>query len=683
MSSPNMNNLILIGCLLTYISVFIQGLDTKSVGVDLFSFVCSKYLVGAHQAEFFRLATEICPSVKRMLKMWAFSLGFTLSFGAMFSKTWRVHVIFTNIEMNKKAIKDIQLVLIVILLTLIDLAILMSWQIVDPPFVQSKNITATHEVTKETDSDVIVYIEYCFSHHMNTFLIVVYLYKGLLLAVGCFLAWETRNVTIPALNDSKYIGMSVYIVVITCISGVPVSFLVSDKPDATYLIVSMFVLFSTTVTLCLVFGPKNKHKISTNIYNPLHKTHEDININNANRHKKFVEIRRDPNGSKRRIIKSIRKIVRTNSVGDSYKMQTINKLLIENRHYKEKLELQNKEMKKLECHIGRSSSSSTPITDEPLSSISSELRQSKPPEHSDESTSHRPYSKTAKHRRRSSSSCRSRKDTTTCSILIEYSHEGNNEFDGVGDANNEDSGRKEVDDNKHEKQRVKNGVTFDEENIRRKSSELRRDESQPIRSELDKNKFQHEKEELKEHKNVKNMKLPHSRHNKHHEHLQRGVRNEEDDAQRRQLMFVERKRHNYENYNCHNIISKNNLKDNCLVHNRKNNIPNYSDDNNNINFIQSSNVLYDNISSNEDKLYDVSGNNSITNSSSDFELVTELNSDELKSLINKTNKNYSTLVQTPSYQGLKFLAELQLKETDIISDIVSDDYESCQSHPSF
>ena len=29
---------------------------------------------------------------------------------------------------------------------------------------------------------------------------------GLLLIFGAFLAWETRKVTVPALNDSKYIG---------------------------------------------------------------------------------------------------------------------------------------------------------------------------------------------------------------------------------------------------------------------------------------------------------------------------------------------------------------------------------------------------------------------------------------------------------------------------------------------
>ena len=35
-------------------------------------------------------------------RSWVLSIGFTLAFGAMFSKTWRVHSIFTNIKLHKK-----------------------------------------------------------------------------------------------------------------------------------------------------------------------------------------------------------------------------------------------------------------------------------------------------------------------------------------------------------------------------------------------------------------------------------------------------------------------------------------------------------------------------------------------------------------------------------------------------
>lgn len=78
----------------------------------------------------------------------------------------------------------------------------------------------------------------------------------LLQLFGCFLAWETRNVSIPALNDSKYIGMSVYNVGIMCIIGAAVSFLTRDQPNVQFCIVALVIIFCSTITLCLVFVPK-------------------------------------------------------------------------------------------------------------------------------------------------------------------------------------------------------------------------------------------------------------------------------------------------------------------------------------------------------------------------------------------------------------------------------------------
>ncbi|GFN93872.1 gamma-aminobutyric acid type b receptor subunit 2 [Plakobranchus ocellatus] len=75
-------------------------------------------------------------------------------------------------------------------------------------------------------------------------------------AFGCFLAWETRHVSIPALNDSQYIGMSVYNVVIMCVCGAAVSFIIKDRPTQSFVIIGLFIVFCTTITLCLVFVPK-------------------------------------------------------------------------------------------------------------------------------------------------------------------------------------------------------------------------------------------------------------------------------------------------------------------------------------------------------------------------------------------------------------------------------------------
>lgn len=120
--------------------------------------------------------------------------------------------------------------------------------------------------------------EYCQSEHMTIFVSIIYAYKGLLLVwviftvissiryeniyfivfkvFGAFLAWETRHVSIPALNDSKHIGFSVYNVFITCIAGAAISLVLSDRKDLVFVLLSFFIIFCTTATLCLVFVPK-------------------------------------------------------------------------------------------------------------------------------------------------------------------------------------------------------------------------------------------------------------------------------------------------------------------------------------------------------------------------------------------------------------------------------------------
>ncbi len=117
---------------------------------------------------------------------------------------------------------------------------------------------------------------------MSIFLGIIYAYKGMLLIFGAFLAWETRNVSIPALNDSKHVGLSVYNVVIMCVmgnlffyellivyeigsiniaffiskSGVAIALVLSDHKDAVFVLISIFIIFCTTATLFLVFIPK-------------------------------------------------------------------------------------------------------------------------------------------------------------------------------------------------------------------------------------------------------------------------------------------------------------------------------------------------------------------------------------------------------------------------------------------
>ena len=58
--------------------------------------------------------------------------------------------------------------------------------------------------------------------------------------------------------------MAIYNVFIMCVLGVAVSFVLRDHQNASFIIISIFIIFCTTGTLCLVFVPKvSTHLLST------------------------------------------------------------------------------------------------------------------------------------------------------------------------------------------------------------------------------------------------------------------------------------------------------------------------------------------------------------------------------------------------------------------------------------
>ena len=99
MSSPYLNNLIIVGCLLSYTSIYFlgeyDGFFFKYICVVTFNFVTVFYKV--------KLNTLLSLFLNLIeIRLWLLTVGFTLAFGAMFSKTYRVHAILTNSKLTKK-----------------------------------------------------------------------------------------------------------------------------------------------------------------------------------------------------------------------------------------------------------------------------------------------------------------------------------------------------------------------------------------------------------------------------------------------------------------------------------------------------------------------------------------------------------------------------------------------------
>ncbi|GLV46426.1 metabotropic GABA-B receptor subtype 3 [Carabus blaptoides fortunei] len=192
------------------------------------------------------------------LRVYLLSAGFSLAFGSMFTKTYRVHRIFIRSRsgvVKNKLLQDTQLISLIFILLLIDVLIVTLWVMIDPMQRHLRNLNLEISATDRS----VVYqpqVEVCRSQNTNGWLGALYVYKGLLLIVGVYMAWETRNVKIAALNDSQYIGMSVYSVVITSGIMVVLANLMSDRATLAFVTISTFILLSTTSTLCLLFLPK-------------------------------------------------------------------------------------------------------------------------------------------------------------------------------------------------------------------------------------------------------------------------------------------------------------------------------------------------------------------------------------------------------------------------------------------
>ncbi|XP_025097922.1 gamma-aminobutyric acid type B receptor subunit 2-like, partial [Pomacea canaliculata] len=241
MSSPRLNNVILLGCVCTYSSVFVQDAG------------------GEHGV----LACEI--------KTALLAVGVSLAFASLFAKTWRVYVIFTSTKVQRRVMHDGHLLAIVAALVFINLLVLLSWWILDPRTLQVTRTTTVEE--SEAGGVVLVMVQRCEltcrSDRELYFLGTLYGLHALVLLLGTFLAWETRKaacddvravhvdqVHYPELNDSKFIGLCIYNVALLSILAVVVTLTVDSSLNLRHLLNSTLVLLGTTVTQCLIFVPK-------------------------------------------------------------------------------------------------------------------------------------------------------------------------------------------------------------------------------------------------------------------------------------------------------------------------------------------------------------------------------------------------------------------------------------------
>ncbi|XP_056143038.1 gamma-aminobutyric acid type B receptor subunit 2-like [Lampris incognitus] len=225
-----LDELLLLGMLLSSSSVLLSGLDGSLVSEPTFDLLCS-------------------------VRLWSLSVGHTIGFGALFAKTWRMYSPFTKTSAEEKSRLEGPGRVVAAML-LLDGFVLASWQILDP----LRRVVFEHSL--ETDiggSDVSVrpYSEHCASTNLDLWLTVVYGYKGAVMGLGCFLAWNIRGrqEEHPA-GDGKHLLRSVCAVTLSSIFGVLSSLLTSSHPQLQFCSTALPIVLCNCFILASMFCPK-------------------------------------------------------------------------------------------------------------------------------------------------------------------------------------------------------------------------------------------------------------------------------------------------------------------------------------------------------------------------------------------------------------------------------------------
>ncbi|XP_028399764.1 gamma-aminobutyric acid type B receptor subunit 2-like isoform X2 [Dendronephthya gigantea] len=237
-SAPLFNNIIIVGIMMCLSTVAFFGFPVELGDKDKFLLMCK-------------------------LRTWILCIGFSLSFGSMFVKTWRVYKIFTNrkLKYSIERLSNISLIGMVVLIVALDIFIILLWQFIDPMVVKM------HSMPKEVDPDdpnsVLLPVLYtCHSPNQDKWVTTIYVIKGILLLYGLFLAYETRNVQFEHLNDSRMIGVCVYNCGVMSVLGGLLGVILNESYyKESYGITAICIIFPSLGTLFLIFLPKGKRLI--------------------------------------------------------------------------------------------------------------------------------------------------------------------------------------------------------------------------------------------------------------------------------------------------------------------------------------------------------------------------------------------------------------------------------------
>ena len=229
-TSPNISHLIFSGCYLFSISVFVFTIQ-----------------------ETFDYPTQVHPTLYALfcnIITWCMILGYSLIFGTVLAKAWRIYRLFKHFRSDSPGIllTDNALCLFVIVLLVVDTCVLVTWNVLDPWLHE----TNEEKIINVTNIPTILFRSQCNCRQLFVWVGVVVGYKGFI-AIGLLLfSILNRKIRRRGFRHSKKINILIYSLTLVIAAGIPLYFLLRHIDIHIGFIILCFILNLTVVMCCLM-----------------------------------------------------------------------------------------------------------------------------------------------------------------------------------------------------------------------------------------------------------------------------------------------------------------------------------------------------------------------------------------------------------------------------------------------
>mmetsp|Transcript_18477 Transcript_18477/g.39971 ORF Transcript_18477/g.39971 Transcript_18477/m.39971 type:complete len:910 (+) Transcript_18477:305-3034(+) len=181
---------------------------------------------------------------------WLLTSGFSLTFSALFTKTYRINQVMKSAAKFKRIkLTALDVMKPMTALLFLNIVVLTVWTVIDP--LQREHIVVAQDAfLREIETYAV-----CSSDHAGIFLAILCVINLGSLVIAVIQAYQARNIS-TELSESAYIFRAMWIILYVSFLAIPVLVIARDKVEAYYFVTAGLIFVICSSILLLIFVPK-------------------------------------------------------------------------------------------------------------------------------------------------------------------------------------------------------------------------------------------------------------------------------------------------------------------------------------------------------------------------------------------------------------------------------------------